>query len=369
MTPRKRFSCKVCSQECEGFSRSYCSKKCSDLEAARRAKARRTSTQPPEKSCAECGQAFKPSGTSKTCSKTCSALLAKRHKSERNRLYHETVRKEGLVRTFTDWSVDKKKILAENAKKRRAADPERSRQINRASRIRNIDKNRARCSAWQKANPDKVALHRKSDYQKHEDRFRRNDLKRKMRARETGMDPKDIARAQELLTRHGNACAYCEGSVEGKRNRHIDHVIPISRGGSDTLDNIVVACAPCNRNKSDRMPLEWLNSTGRGEAFRVRFPEAYARLEAWSESQQTKPFAPSPWVSLKNAGVFFGRSERTMRREVLAGNLEHRRFGNGSNAKIYLHIEEIKVKSGRGATWDTESKTWVPENLRDPSCD
>jgi 5-methylcytosine-specific restriction endonuclease McrA len=32
----------------------------------------------------------------------------------------------------------------------------------------------------------------------------------------------------------------------------VDHVVPRSRGGSDTWDNLVTSCAPCNRKKADR---------------------------------------------------------------------------------------------------------------------
>jgi 5-methylcytosine-specific restriction endonuclease McrA len=36
-----------------------------------------------------------------------------------------------------------------------------------------------------------------------------------------------------------------------------DHVIPVSRGGSSTLDNLVTACLACNLAKSTMTPKEW----------------------------------------------------------------------------------------------------------------
>jgi 5-methylcytosine-specific restriction endonuclease McrA len=36
----------------------------------------------------------------------------------------------------------------------------------------------------------------------------------------------------------------------------IDHIIPINRGGTDTLDNLQPACRACNRSKSDLLPGE-----------------------------------------------------------------------------------------------------------------
>ncbi len=46
-------------------------------------------------------------------------------------------------------------------------------------------------------------------------------------------------------------CQYC-GNERG--NLTVDHVVPRSKGGDSTWDNIVTCCAPCNRRKGDRLP-------------------------------------------------------------------------------------------------------------------
>jgi 5-methylcytosine-specific restriction endonuclease McrA len=46
-------------------------------------------------------------------------------------------------------------------------------------------------------------------------------------------------------------CQYC-GHERGHLT--VDHVIPRSKGGASTWDNIVTCCAPCNRRKGDRLP-------------------------------------------------------------------------------------------------------------------
>lgn len=55
-------------------------------------------------------------------------------------------------------------------------------------------------------------------------------------------------------------CHYC-----GKRTRYMtkDHRIPVSRGGSDAIDNIVPACKPCNSSKSNMTEAEYLEFFGR----------------------------------------------------------------------------------------------------------
>ena len=50
-------------------------------------------------------------------------------------------------------------------------------------------------------------------------------------------------------------CQYC--GVKGKKPElNIDHMVPRSRGGRSTWDNVVVACLPCNRRKANRLPEE-----------------------------------------------------------------------------------------------------------------
>jgi len=46
-------------------------------------------------------------------------------------------------------------------------------------------------------------------------------------------------------------CQYC-GVERGTLT--VDHVIPRSKGGGSSWDNIVACCAPCNRRKGDRLP-------------------------------------------------------------------------------------------------------------------
>lgn len=65
-----------------------------------------------------------------------------------------------------------------------------------------------------------------------------------------------------VFSRDGYACTYC-GTEEGPF--HLDHVVPVSKGGENTEDNLVVACAACNLSKRDKTPEEWIG----GEAGNV----------------------------------------------------------------------------------------------------
>lgn len=52
-----------------------------------------------------------------------------------------------------------------------------------------------------------------------------------------------------IYKRDNNTCQYC-GS---KSKLTLDHVIPKSKGGEDTWDNLVVACSSCNIKKGDKL--------------------------------------------------------------------------------------------------------------------
>lgn len=59
---------------------------------------------------------------------------------------------------------------------------------------------------------------------------------------------------QDLLKRQKRKCYYCHKRLE---KYHVEHVIPLSRGGSNDISNIVIACPTCNMRKHDRLPHEW----------------------------------------------------------------------------------------------------------------
>lgn len=106
--------------------------------------------------------------------------------------------------------------------KSRAENPEHHRELNRKWREANIEISRARCRAY---------WHR----------------------RRSGSDPSAHVDAYaELILLQ--PCAYC-GATD---NMSIDHVVPLSRGGTHDVDNLLPACRSCNSSKGNRLLEEWL---------------------------------------------------------------------------------------------------------------
>ncbi len=58
---------------------------------------------------------------------------------------------------------------------------------------------------------------------------------------------------QNIFTRDNFACQYCKRKLN-QQELTFDHVIPKSKGGETTWENIVTACISCNRKKAGRTP-------------------------------------------------------------------------------------------------------------------
>ena len=53
-------------------------------------------------------------------------------------------------------------------------------------------------------------------------------------------------------------CYYC-GVKSSPLNRQLEHVVPTSRGGENTRDNVVSVCSQCNNSKNNYLVFEWLS--------------------------------------------------------------------------------------------------------------
>lgn len=56
---------------------------------------------------------------------------------------------------------------------------------------------------------------------------------------------------KHLINKYGNICHLCGEPITDMKQVTVDHVIPISKGGADTLDNMRPAHESCNRKKGN----------------------------------------------------------------------------------------------------------------------
>ena len=63
----------------------------------------------------------------------------------------------------------------------------------------------------------------------------------------------------DLLLSQKGLCASCSTKLkhEGREKYHVDHVMPLSLGGTNSIDNLQVLCPHCNLSKHNKHPDEW----------------------------------------------------------------------------------------------------------------
>jgi 5-methylcytosine-specific restriction endonuclease McrA len=71
-----------------------------------------------------------------------------------------------------------------------------------------------------------------------------------------------------ILIRDNFECQYC-----GRPAENVDHIVPKSRGGAHTWDNVVASCRPCNARKENRAP--------RDVGLTLRHPPAPPHESVW----------------------------------------------------------------------------------------
>lgn len=142
------------------------------------------------------------------------------NESQRNRYHADTEKSRTYKREEARRNREQRKAYAV---KRRAENYDRVLEIERASRTRNKEKNRPAKNARQQIRNRKVqgATH--------------------------------IIAAKDLRRLYSQPCAEC-GTMQ---NLSIDHIIPLSRGGSHSVGNMMTLCRSCNASKNARTIMEW----------------------------------------------------------------------------------------------------------------
>ena len=72
--------------------------------------------------------------------------------------------------------------------------------------------------------------------------------------RRAGMSEITMRRWQQKTS--SGKCHFCEKKSAFK-DLTMDHLVPLSRGGRSTKDNLVPCCKTCNNKKKSMLPLEW----------------------------------------------------------------------------------------------------------------
>ena len=127
------------------------------------------------------------------------------------------------------------------------------------ARYAKTDKSKARLAKYAKSDKGKARLARyaKSDKGKAARKARNHRRRAKMKNNGGTLTAQQI---QELQSTPDKECFWCE--TECNENYHLDHIVPISKGGRNSLCNIAISCQPCNNKKGSKDLTEWLEEIG-----------------------------------------------------------------------------------------------------------
>lgn len=138
--------------------------------------------------------------------------------------------------------------IAERERKKAAAAAERlAKQPAARERRKQLQK------VWREANSERVRELLRSWRQKN--REKKNAANR---ARKTA---RRVTLVRDLTKLQRGKCAYCR--VRLGDEYHVDHVMPLKRGGPDRRSNLQLTCVACNLSKNAKHPVDFARSIGR----------------------------------------------------------------------------------------------------------
>lgn len=155
---------------------------------------------------------------------------------ERNRAW-KAANKERVAKKAKEWQ------LANSTEERKAKNSAREAQWRQANASRKVENDKK----WREANPDR----RNTDAARHQ---RSADQNRRRVRLLTADGSHTVHEWHAVVALFGGLCVYC--GEEKKLTR--DHKTPLSRGGSDGIENIVPACLSCNSRKGRKTAEEFI---------------------------------------------------------------------------------------------------------------
>jgi 5-methylcytosine-specific restriction endonuclease McrA len=134
-----------------------------------------------------------------------------------------------------EWKQNNKQKAWANAQSWRSKNKIAWAEIQQKSYQQNKAKRQQSMADYRKDNPEKLRT------------YANNRRALELAAKSFLITQKDISR---LLMKD---CAYCKL----RPSQHIDHIIPLSRGGDNSLGNLTGSCASCNLSKGSKFLMEW----------------------------------------------------------------------------------------------------------------
>lgn len=159
---------------------------------------------------------------------------------------------------FKRWRDDDPDYAKQRSRRWHDENRERSNQNGREWRKANPEKARDATRNWAMNNIEAVREIRRRDYRKRPEAYKAAASKRKAVLRSATVVPFTHEQLNLRMSMFGFSCVYCGGEFE-----HVEHAIPLARGGLHCLANLRPSCATCNLRKGTMTITEFLRNLPR----------------------------------------------------------------------------------------------------------
>ncbi len=172
----------------------------------------------------------------------------------RGRAYREAHREEIALRARAYRESHREEIAA-LALAYQKAHPEKSAARSRAFRLRNLEEESARKRSWREANLERVAAYDRTYREANPEKRAAIQARREaLKANSPRIEKIDRA---YVIARDRSVCHICGRKVT--RRIELDHLVPLSKGGAHTHDNLAVSHRSCNASRgAGRLPAQLL---------------------------------------------------------------------------------------------------------------
>lgn len=187
------------------------------------------------------------------------AYNAQHKEAHRRRSRESAVRRADEVRQYQavyymehrDEAIERARVWSESHR-------ERVRDAQRRYHARNADAINEKQRAWRKDNSETAREQDRKWKRANPHKVREADARR--RAVEMGARTGD-RRAYAAFVKWAREapvvrCYWCHKPTK-RTSRHLDHIVPLARGGADAVENLCVSCASCNIRKNAKLPIEF----------------------------------------------------------------------------------------------------------------
>jgi hypothetical protein len=173
--------------------------------------------------------------------------------------YREANKEKITARTM-EWRAANRERWDEAARVWQKANREHVASLRAAWHRANADHRRITSKVWRQENAEKIKAVKKAWLAANKLRTRVYVENRRVRKLANG-GSHTAEQIEALYIRQRERCAGCNKSI--RKYYEIDHIIPITRGGSNNISNIQLLCLPCNRTKHNKPPEKWAREQGR----------------------------------------------------------------------------------------------------------